>query len=124
MKRTDKGAALAAKGQTITANNAKALAGVAVANASASLLTRRLNKTLTSLGASGTLRAGHIAAAKALNVVGSMTLHAAATAYAIKKASDNNALRTYSVNRASGGSTIKRVGGEEYKDVVERRKKK
>lgn len=124
MKRTDKGAALAAKGQTINANNAKVLAGVAAANISASMLTRRLNKTLTSLGASGSLRAGHVSAAKAINVVGSMTLHAAATAYAIKKSKDNMALRTYYVNRNTGASTINRVGGEEYKDVVARRTKK
>ena len=124
MKRTDKGAALAAKGQTINANRTKVLAGVAAANISASMLTRRLNKTLTSLGASGSLRAGHVAAAKAINVVGSMTLHAAATAYAIKKSQDNKALRTYYVNRNTGASTINRVGGEEYKDVVARRTKK
>lgn len=124
MKRTDKGAALAAKGQTINANRTKVLAGVAAANISASMLTRRLNKTLTSLGASGSLRAGHVSAAKAINVVGSMALHAAATAYAIKKSQDNKALRTYYVNRNTGASTINRVGGEEYKDVVARRTKK
>lgn len=124
MKRTDKGAALAAKGQTINANRTKALAGITAANVGASLLTARLNKTLTSLGASGALRAGHVSAAKAINVVGSMTLHAAATAYAIKKTQDNKALRTYYVNRNTGASTINRVGGEEYKDVVARRTKK
>lgn len=124
MKRTDKGAALAAKGQTINANRTKVLAGITAANVGASLLTSRLNKTLTSLGASGSLRAGHVSAAKAINVVGSMTLHAAATAYAIKKSQDNKALRTYYVNRNTGASTINRVGGEEYKDVVARRTKK
>ena len=124
MKRIDKGAKLEAKGQTITGNKVRVAAAVGAANVSASLLTARLNKTLNSLGASGSLRSGHVSAAKAINVVGSMTIHAAATAYAIKKASDNNAIRSYSRSRWNGEATINRVGSEEYKDVVARRTKK
>ena len=124
MKRTDKGAALAAKGQTITSNRNKAMAGIVAANVGAHYLTKRLNKTLSTFSSNGTLRSGHIASAAAINVIGSLTLHAAATGYAIKKSQDNKALRTYSVNRNTGSSTITRVGGEEYKDVLKRRSQK
>lgn len=124
MKRTDKGAALAARGQTINANRTKALAGITAANVGAHVIYKRLNKTLSTFSANGSLTSGHVAAANALNIVGSLALHAAATGYAIKKSKDNKALRTYYVNRNTGASTINRVGGEEYKDVVARRTKK
>ena len=117
-KRVDKGANLSAKGRTIWGNQAKVSLAVAAA-----ALTYGLNKSLANLSAQGIVTQGHVELAKAINTIGHMTLGAATAAYSIKKASENNKLRMYYGGKASGGSTIKKVGGEEYQDVLERRSK-
>ena len=122
-KKFDKGAKLAAKGQTIWGNKAKTYAVSAATGVGSALLTYGLNKSLARLSADGRLTQAHYNLAKAINNIGGMTLTAASVAYGLKKSSDNSHLRSYENAKYSGAGTIKRVGGEEYQDVVERRKK-
>lgn len=122
-KRVDKGAKLAAKGRTIWGNQAKVSLAVGAAGLAGAALTYGLNKSLANLSAQGIVTQGHVELAKAINTIGHMTLGAATAAYSIKKASENNKLRMYYGGKASGGSTIKKVGGEEYQDVLEKRGK-
>lgn len=123
-KRLDRGAKKAAKGQTITGNTMKAYLATGAAVAASEVGAQFLKSRLGVLGSQGRLRAGHLAAAKAMNMVANATLTGAAFGYSIKKARDNRDLRTYNASRYSNRSTIKYIGGTEYKDVVERRKKK
>jgi hypothetical protein len=122
-KRIDKGAALAAKGQTIGKNNMKAALAYGAAYVGSNLLTMGLNRSLRNLQASGQYRSGHYNAAKAINTYGQYAMFGAAFAYNIKKGFDNTNLRAYNNARLTGDSTIRRIGSSEYKDVVNRRKK-
>lgn len=121
----DKGSARAAKGETIYGNNVKSalvMTGARMAN--------KLYNSPTGLG----MRLGVInsvrmyapGAAKAVDIIDKyapVAVSALAYGYAAKKVVDNKNLRTYNRNIWNGGATIRGIGGEEYKDVVERRKR-
>lgn len=122
-KKVDKGAALAAKGRTIWGNQAKKSLAIGAAGLGAALLTYGLNNSLANLSAEGRLTLGHYQMAKAMKTIGTMGLGAAAAAYSIKKDVENSRLRAYNTGRFNGASTIKRIGGEEYQNVLERRER-
>lgn len=121
-KLIDRGAALAAKGQTRLGNKSRMAAATIGAMAVSALLPAILNKGLSNLADQGRLNRGHYETAKVVNKYGQMALNVALSAYFVKKASDNKALRGYDNARLHGDSTIKNIGSEEYKDVVNRRK--
>lgn len=123
MQSIDKGAALAAKGQTITGNKARAWAGYGAAYVGSKVLTMALNRSLRNLQTSGQYKAGHYNAAEAINKYGTYALYGAAFAYDLKKGADNRNLRAYNHARLTGDTGMRRVGSTEYKDVVERKKK-
>lgn len=122
-KKVDKGAALAAKGRTIWGNQAKVSLAIGAAGLGAAALAYGLNKSLGNLSAEGRLTLGHYQLAKAIKEIGGMTLGAATAAYSIKKQVENSRLRAYNTGRFNGASTIKRIGGEEYQHVLEKRGK-
>ena len=124
MKKIDRGAKLAAKGQTITGNQARTYLAASGGVAVSWLVANRLNNTINHFSSTGTLRAGHLSAAKAISTLTNAGVKVGATAYALKKYSDNNALRAYQRSQWNGESTIKRVGSSEYEDVVKRRSQK
>lgn len=122
-KRIDRGAKRSAKGETIGGNRLKVLGAYGAAYLGSAALTTVLNKGLRNLQSTGTFRAGHYNAANWLNKYGTYALYGAALGYDIKKAIDNQSIRTYNNARLSGESAIKRIGSTEYKDVVDRKKK-
>lgn len=121
----DRGAARAAKGETITGNRVKAYSAVMGAE-----FVNRLYNSPKALGlrlrAINTVRAYAPGAAKAVDVIDKyapLAVNSLAIGYAAKKAYDNKNLRYYNRQVWSGNATIRGIGGEEYKDVVERRKR-
>ena len=124
MKKVDKGAALAAKGQTISGNKMKSYAAIGAARITSIGFTAFLNSRMSSLQAQGKWTPGHQAVAETLNTVGSYGIQGLGLAYAAKKASDNSKIRAYNNAYLSGRTTIKSVGSTEYADVVKRRKNK
>ena len=124
VKKSDKGAKLAAKGQTITGNNTKVAMVYLGALGASKLTTKFLNSRLTTLGNQGRLRVGHMNCARTLQLVGGMSALAFATGYNIKKNIDNSNLRTYNTQKWTGENTIKRTGSQEYADRKERASRK
>lgn len=124
MKEIDKGAKRAENGQTITGNYARMYLGYMGAVGAGAVMNTVLKGRLTSLGAQGRLRTGHIAAASYMSKVGTMAIRTALAAYGTKKLVDNYYLRQYNSSRWDGSSTIKRVGSSEYQDVKDRQNKK
>lgn len=124
VKRYDKGAKLAAKGQTITSNKAAAYMAIGAASVASKGLTAFLNTRLSSLNSQGRLTPNHTAVANAINKCGSYALIGASTAYYVKKSRDNINLRSYNSANWTGDNSIKRVGSSEYADVVKRNKAK
>lgn len=124
MKKVDKGAALAAKGQTIRDNTNKALLAYGASVVASRAFTAFLNARMSTLRAQGKWTPNHQAAAKAINVIGGYGVRGLALAYGAKKGSDNSKLRAYNSAKLYGRTSIKSVGSTEYADVVERRKKK
>lgn len=120
-KKYDKGASLAAKGQTIMDNNRKVYIGYAAAVGGSRLLKSFLNTRLSTLASEGRVSGGHYYVAKQINDYGSLAFTALATGYALKKSTDNNNLRTFNAMTWSGDKSIKRVGSQEYADVKKRR---
>lgn len=123
MKKIDKGAKLESKGQTILGNKQR----VAVATVGAYLATEGfrqfLNKRLSTLGSEGRYTPKHGEVAKMLYGAAKLGAGALITAYGLKKSKDNQAIRSYNRSKWGGETTIKRVGSEEYKDVIDRNKK-
>lgn len=124
--RFDRGAKRAAKGETITGNTIKAysaLAGAKIAtkifNSQAGLKARLSIINTTKVYAPGL--------AKAVDIVDKyapLAVNSLASGYAVKKYFiDNRDLRYYNNQVRYGNATIKGIGGQEYKDVVERRKR-
>ena len=124
MKSIDKGAKRYAKGETITGNNVKVYMAATAATGASWLAATYLNKRISDLGSEGRLRPSHVSAAKAANDFINATLTGATVAYGVKKAVDNQNIRKYERSRWNGDTTIKKVGSQEYKDVIERNKKK
>lgn len=123
-KRSDKGAALAAKGDTVSGNNVRIYCAYGLAYISHVLATNFLNSRLENIRNQGkNVNAGHIFVAKSIQDGLFAAAYGGATAYAIKKYNDNRNIRAYYNQRISSENTIKRVGSQEYKDVVERRKR-
>lgn len=121
----DKGAARAAKGETIIGNRTKAYFAVMGAEFANRLYNSPAGLGFR-LGAINTVRMYAPGAAKAVDIIDKyapLAVKSLAVGYAAKKAYDNKNLRTYNRNIWNGGATIRGIGGEEYKDVVERRKR-
>ena len=115
-KAFDRGAKLAAKGQTITGNKVRsymALAGSVMASRG---ITAFLNSRMSTLSAQGRWTPNHTQVAQLLNNVGSYAVQGAALAYTVKKGVDNQNLRAYNRSQWDGSKTIKRVGSQEYAD--------
>ena len=124
VRQMDRGAKLAAKGQTVSGNTRRGTMATIGATYAYKALNRHLNTRVNSLQSMGQLRAGHMNAANMLNQYGYLALIGGAAAYGIKKGSDNRALRAYNTSRWSGESTIKNVGSIEYRDRKNAAKKK
>lgn len=114
-KRYDKGALRAAKGETISGNNKKAMYTAIGAAAAGRVLTSLLNKRLSTIKArDGFLARKTVNQAAILNVVGSMAISGAAIAYGAKKMHDNKNLRAFQRMQWSGQGSIKGAGSQEY----------
>lgn len=124
MKSIDKGAERYAKGETITGNRVKSYMVATAATGASWIAANYLNTRINQLGAEGRLTPAHIAVAKKANTFINGALTAGSLAYSAKKAVDNQNIRKYERSRWNGDTTIKRVGSDEYKDVVDRSKKK
>lgn len=124
MKAVDKGAKLAAKGQTITGNKIKGMVALGSASMGSKAFTAFLNMRMSQLSSQGRWTQGHQIVAESLNKIGSYTLQTAALAYNVKKGMDNNNIRAYNNAKLFGETSIKSVGSSEYADVVKRRKNK
>lgn len=122
-KRIDRGAKLAAKGDTITRNKQKKLMAYGASVVASMATTAILLKGLGNLMSTGQFRAGHAATARVFNKYAHLAFTTAFAGYAIKKNVDNAALRAYNASQYNGTGTIKYIGGQEYKDVVDRRKR-
>ena len=110
----DKGARLAAEGQTITGNRVRmftALTGARVASKFSNSFWNKIGNEAFSKGDFETA-----AGAEFLRKVSNRSLNGAAYAYTIKKSLDNRNLRAYNTSRWSGENTQKRVGSQEYTD--------
>ena len=119
----DRGAKLAAKGQTITGNTRKSAIASIGSTYAYKALNKHLNTRISTLASSGQLRAGHMNAANMLNKYGYYAIVGGAIAYGVKKQVDNSALRAYNTSRWTGESSIKNVGSLEYRDRKEKAKK-
>lgn len=124
MKKVDKGAELDSKGQTITGNKAKMFAASVAGYMASEAFRGFLNKRLNELGAQGRYTDKHSDVAQFLYQSSRLAAGALVGAYSLKKEHDNSAIRAYDNSKWNGETTIKRVGSEEYKDVIERNKKK
>ena len=121
-KKIDKGAKLAAKGETITGNRAKTfLSNMALAGAS-NILTKYLNTRLSQLGNEGRLTPAHIAVAQKVNTYANVAVNTLAVANTANMFRKNSNIRAYEQSRWNGEATITKMGSQEYKDVVKRRK--
>lgn len=116
----DKGSKLAAKGQTITGNKIKSAVVYSGSQIAAKNLAEYMQKRVDQLQTEGRLTAGHLAVARATAIIGSSTISSLGIAYALKKTSDNRKIRAYYEN----DSSIKRIGSQEYADVIKRSKNK
>ena len=121
MKGIDKGAKRYEKGETITGNRNKAYIAAVAATGASWIAANYLNTRITDLGNQGRLTPAHIDFAKKANTFINAALTGASVAYSAKKAIDNTNLRNYERSRWNGRTTVKRVGGEEYKDVIDRK---
>lgn len=124
VRQIDRGAKLAAKGQTITGNKASTALVTLGATYAYRALNGHLNNRIGTLRSTGQFRAGHLNAAHMINSYGRLVLVGGAAAYRIKKGYDNRALRAYNSSRWSGESTIRNVGSTEYQDRKNASKKK
>lgn len=123
-KKVDKGANLAAKGQTITGNQVKAYMAIGASNVASRAFTAFLNYRLSDLSAQGRLTPAHQSVAQSLNKIGGYGIQGLGLAYAAKKTVDNSNIRAYNNAKLYGKTSIKSVGSTEYADVVKRRKNK
>lgn len=123
--RFDRGAALAAKGQTISGNKVRAYLVSVGATSAKHFLGRMAKKSMSSAfnKNNGAYIAGKGRATDFLSTYGSLALTGLSVGYSIKKSIDNRNLRYYNNQVFTGKATIKGIGGEEYQDVVERLKK-
>lgn len=120
-KKYDRGAKLAANGQTVLGNSARAYLGWVAAGAGTALIGYALAKRINDI-APGDIRYQQVGAL--LTRASKITLNAIAAGYTVKQWSNNAALRSYYHGRVSGQSTIKQVGSQEYKDRIEKAKNK
>lgn len=105
------------KGETITDNKAKKYymaKGLSVAAAGA-VFTQRLVKSGNISMSIGTQQKLNKYAAPAMAAIGGLSL-----AYFAKKTKDNSNIRAYESARWHGKLSKKRIGGEEYKSVIDR----
>jgi hypothetical protein len=122
-KKIDRGAKLAAKGETITGNKVKTFVSNMALSAASNLLTRHLNTRLNQLGNEGRLTPGHVMVAKKISTYGNIAVNGLIAANTINTFRKNSDIRAYDRSKWGGESTINKIGSQEYKDVVERRKK-
>lgn len=124
MKKVDKGAKLESKGQTILGNKVRVGYAAVAAYMATESMRLFLNKRLKDLGAEGRYTPKHAEVAKMIHTASLLGAGALVAAYNAKKSRDNAAIRSYYNSKWGGESTIKKVGSEEYKDVIERNTKK
>lgn len=116
----DKGAKLAAKGQTIGGNNLKSLAATGAAYAATMGMAKFLVKRESELRRERRWTAGHQYVSEIIlsGVLGASII--GATLVSAHQKNNNRALRTFNNQNRMGMGSIKRVGSDEY----ESRKKK
>lgn len=122
MKKVDKGAKLAAKGQTISGNTMKSYMAVGASQVASRAFTYFLNSRMRDLSSQGRWSPAHQKVAESLNKIGGYGIQGLGLAYAAKKTSDNSKIRAYNNANLYGRTSIKSVGSSEYADVVKRRK--
>lgn len=122
MKKVDKGAARAAKGETITGNSVKAMMAVGASKIGRAMLSATLTSIRDQEMSSGTWSAKKEATAHAIDIIGNISMAALSTGYVAKKAIDNQNIRAYNDAKLFGETSIKRVGSQEYADRVKRSK--
>ncbi|MBO7453629.1 MAG: hypothetical protein J6U54_25125 [Clostridiales bacterium] len=124
-KKIDRGAKLAAEGKLISEIKGKQYIKAPAAAFFASWAWgTALQKGVKGLGEKGQLAPHHIQTANILAKAGDIAIGAGLLAYAAKSNRQISDLRAYNNSRYGGANTINRVGSQEYKDVVERRKEK
>lgn len=121
----DRGAKRAAKGETIGGNNLKralvtfgSIAARRYLNSWSGMRVRNIAVNTVKAYAPGLGKAADV-----IDRYGSTAITALSVAYSAKKMVDNRNLRVYNTMRSRGTDTIKYTGSQEYKDVVERRKR-
>ena len=112
----DKGAKLAAKGQTITGNQTKTWIALGASAMATRGLTAFLNSRMSTLSGQGRWTPGHQYVAEAINKYGSYAIRGAALAYSYKKHTDNTKIRAFNTSQWTSDNSIKRVGSQEYAD--------
>lgn len=122
MKKVDKGAKLAAKGQTISGNTMKSYIAVGASQVASRAFTYFLNSRMRDLSSQGRWSPAHQKVAESLNKIGGYGIQGLGLAYAAKKTSDNSKIRAYNNANLYGRTSIKSVGSSEYADVVKRQK--
>ncbi len=120
-RRIDKGAARAAKGETITGNDMRTAVAWGAAALGSKLLSHHLSKRLSALESVGRAPPSHARVAALITLAGGAAMTGAAYAYTVKKTVDNYNIRSYQASRRDGASTKKYIGSTEYEDVVRRR---
>lgn len=123
-KRIDKGAARAAKGETIMGNKRKAFIVYGASVLGSKAFTAFLNYRMKDLASQGRWTQKHQMVAELLNNYATVTMASLSTAYSIKKTVDNFNLRAYNAARLSGQRSIKSTGSQEYADRVKALKNK
>lgn len=116
----ERGQKLRAKGQTVMGNNIRASIGFVASYLGSRAMTSFLNQRMTALQNEGRWTPAHTLVAQKINNAVGYTLQGGAALYYGKKLFDNAAIRksylTYASNRT--------IGSTEYRDVIERSKKK
>ena len=120
-KQYDKGAKLAAKGRTITGNQARAAVAAGAAYLGTQLLIRHLTTRVDALNREGRGTRKHAEVAALIMVGGAVGLSAISTGYGLKQEFNNQNLRAYYSANGSGKGSKKYYGSSEYEDVVKRR---
>lgn len=123
--RFDRGAKRAAKGETILGNKVKAAMLTSGAYYAKKLMNSPsgLRTRLYMVNTAKVYSPGLGAAVDVMDRYAPMAITALTAAYHVKKTVDNYNIRSYYSQRAHGQDTIKYTGSQEYKDVVERRKR-
>lgn len=122
-RKIDEGAKLKAAGRSITGNQQRRYVALATSLMASAAWKTALNSRVSTLMKEGRYSPAHGNFAALMKVAGDVAINSAAAAYYYKSYKQSSAMRAYDAARNSGNSSINRVGSQEYKDVVERRRR-